>query len=393
MNRSEGVHLRDTRYPDSIRSTFPPFIRPLFPSYKTFQTCQTTQNNSETNFFQDQVALLSDEELPYQDKLAEWASRYHTQTPAPHHICTALAAFGEEAERYSIQTFHSIDVSEELQDKEEYQPEMQDRDNKARVTKLHKLFDKYSKVANDIYEKPHNFPIDMYFRMTDIAKSPQVFSTAGLRSSSAVIRLRALANSRNATEMKQLTKDKNISNQIRSFIKVCTLENVNGAFPELIPKTMNKDDPGKLPKFLRDPATLAMFLEAIFHEDFITGPVCYALAAVCADVNEKFREMPQLTQEDFNQAGGDPDGPPFMKPAQVGGVGAEDISLDQPQQEFGFDESFMHDEQLRMHRFSDDKEIEMLSRKVFEFEEETTTMSYVPYLIGAAVVVLILANR
>jgi hypothetical protein len=359
-----------------------------------YSVCRTSTGNSETAFLQDQVALLSDEDYPYQDALAAIAFKEDLQ--ASHHVCSAILNFGDEVERYCIETFRRINVDELLHtDDESYNSEMTDRENKARLKKFYALTQKYEKDANDIYAKTPHFPIDLYFQSKQVIKSPVVHPTASIRSSLVFANLRALANSRTRTELKKLTRDKNISNQIRDFIKVCTLEDLNGAFQSLAPKTINKEDPGKRPKFLSDPAVLEMYVEAILHEDFVSGPICHALAALCVEVNLKFKGMPQLANDDFDQTGHSTEALSARVSGDVGGGqmgGGDEMTpmLRQPPHNLamGFDDTFEEDGELRLQQFSEDREVDMLYRRAFKFEDEETKTSYLPLAIGAAVLVL-----
>jgi hypothetical protein len=164
----------------------------------------------------------------------------------------------------------------------------------------------------------------------------------------------------------------------------------------LAPKTINENDPGKRVKFLSDPAVLSMFLEAILHEEYVSAPICHALAAVCIDINLKFREMPKLTDDDFNQASDGPDQPDIElnsegQSQQLGGGAPPTPTYRAEQADHGFDDSFLADAERKLTRFSDDRDIEMLSRRVF-ISEETAT-SYLPLLIGAAAIVLFVAMQ
>ena len=93
-----------------------------------------------------------------------------------------------------------IDVEEALKDEEKFGPEMQDRDNQARLAKLKEFTQTYAVQVNDIYEAPKHFPIDMYFQRLDVLKSPVMHSTATIRCSPYVLNLRAIANSRTKTD-------------------------------------------------------------------------------------------------------------------------------------------------------------------------------------------------
>jgi hypothetical protein len=360
---------------------------------------RTSTRNSETAFLQDQVALLSDNESPYEAAIAEMAFR--DTFPTTHHICTAMAEFEETVERHCIETFRQINVDELLKDEDTFPQEMTDRENKARLQKFFKLTQKYAVQVNDIFAKPKHFPVDLYFDVRHILASPTVYPTGAIKTSSVFLNLRAIANARNKTEMRQLTKDKNISNQIRDFIKVCTIEDVNSAFVDLAPKTMNEEDPGKRPKFLSDPAVLSMYLEKILHEKFVSGAVCRALAGVCMVVNKKFRDMPRLAEDQFNQSlqNEEKDPEPQLSQMEIEAaseVGGVPMSVGRPLTPAlnqgwsgSFDASFIDDEQGRLQRFSDDREVDMLYRRAFKFEEEEEMKtSLLPFAIGAAAIVL-----
>jgi hypothetical protein len=147
-----------------------------------------------------------------------------------------------------------------------------------------------------------------------------------------------------------------------------------------------------------------MYLEKILHEKFVSGAVCRALAGVCMVVNKKFRDMPSLAEDQFNQSGQNEEKEPEPQLSQmdieaasdVGGgqIGGGQMSVGRPltpalNKADSFDPSFMADEQGRLQRFSDDREVDMLYRRAFKFEEdEEMKTSLLPLAIGAAAIVL-----